>query len=100
MKKGRMQAKDLDDRKVLAAVEKLAHADGPYVVTKPHWVMAWDLEKELGIEETGRLLLAKCGALIRKGLLSGCACGCRGDFELTPNGKALLDDVARKSSGA
>lgn len=27
------------------------------------------------------------------GLLSGCACGCRGDLELTDAGRSFLDDA-------
>lgn len=88
----RLQAKDLDDRLVLAAVHKLAMAPRPNAWgDPPYWVFAWDLEKELGLENTGRLLLAKCEALIKKKLLDGCPCGCRGDFELTRAGRALLD---------
>jgi hypothetical protein len=29
-----------------------------------------------------KVLLAKLKAMIKKGLISGCVCGCRGDFEL------------------
>ncbi len=38
-------------------------------------------------------LLAKLDALIRRGLLTGCACGCRGDFGLTEKGRLLLADL-------
>lgn len=37
-----------------------------------------------------KLSLAKMGQLIRQGLVDGCACGCRGDFEITPKGLATL----------
>jgi hypothetical protein len=30
----------------------------------------------------GRLLLAKMRMLIRRGLVDGCTCGCRGDFTI------------------
>lgn len=33
-----------------------------------------------------RLVLAKMSMLCRKGLVSGCWCGCRGDFEITVKG--------------
>ncbi len=36
------------------------------------------------------VIRSKAGALIRRGLLTGCDCGCRGDFELTPQGSAFL----------
>jgi len=37
-----------------------------------------------------KIALAKMRALIKRGLVSGCACGCRGDFELTDKGRALI----------
>jgi hypothetical protein len=37
-----------------------------------------------------KLILAKMRMLISKGLVDGCACGCRGDFELTERGKQVL----------
>lgn len=36
------------------------------------------------------LVLGKMKALIRRGLVSGCGCGCRGDFELTEEGRKHL----------
>ena len=43
-----------------------------------------------------KLVLAKMRQLISKGLVDGCDCGCRGDFELTDKGKLLL--AARKGN--
>ena len=37
-----------------------------------------------------KLVLAKMRQLISKGLVDGCPCGCRGDYELTDKGEALL----------
>lgn len=33
-----------------------------------------------------KLILEKMRSLIRRGLVEGCACGCRGEFQLTPLG--------------
>jgi hypothetical protein len=38
----------------------------------------------------GKLILAKMRMLIRRGLVGGCGCGCRGDFELTAKGREYL----------
>lgn len=43
----------------------------------------------------GKLLLAKMNQLIRRGLVDGCGCGCRGDFVLTDKGRAALQAVDR-----
>ncbi len=37
-----------------------------------------------------KLILAKMKQLIKRGLVDGCACGCRGDFEITPKGEEWL----------
>ena len=38
-----------------------------------------------------KVVQAKMASLISRGLVSGCTCGCRGDFELTGKGKSFLD---------
>ncbi|MBL7487125.1 hypothetical protein [Frankia sp. AgW1.1] len=43
-----------------------------------------------------KIVLAKAKRLIRRGLLEGCACGCRGDFEAHPSpGFDVEDDMSR-----
>ena len=37
-----------------------------------------------------KLVRAKMGGLIRRGLVGGCDCGCRGDFFITQKGLELL----------
>ena len=37
-----------------------------------------------------KLANAKMAMLMRRGLVDGCPCGCRGDWELTPAGRAWL----------
>jgi len=39
-----------------------------------------------------KLRLAKMGQLIKRNLVSGCTCGCRGDFEITAKGRELLSE--------
>lgn len=85
MKNGRLQAKDIGDRALLGAVRDLA-AIKPY---GPQWAMLRDLENAFA-SVPQKVLLAKCSALIARGLLQGCTCGCRGDFELTSAGRRLL----------
>ena len=41
-------------------------------------------------ETPAKLALAKMGSMIRKGIVTGCPCGCRGDFEITDKGRGLL----------
>lgn len=37
-----------------------------------------------------KVFLAKMRALVRKGLVNGCTCGCKGNFELTEKGLKVL----------
>lgn len=95
MKDGRWQAKDIDDRLFLRCVEWAsyeAHPPGTSLAepfATPHWVFTWTLERMLPMFPPP-VVLAKASALIRRGLLRGCDCGCRGDFEITDAGFAFL----------
>jgi hypothetical protein len=55
--------------------------------------MRWDVTAELGVP--WKVAIAKFKRLEAKGLLSGCSCGCRGDWH-RPNGTYGPNDVARK----
>lgn len=37
-----------------------------------------------------KVALAKMRGLIKRGLVDGCGCGCRGDFMITEKGRVLL----------
>lgn len=83
-----MQAKDIPDLPVLAFLalrpgtwHNWAGAEYPNSVT--HAMPAGTPQK---------LVLAKMRTLIRRELVSGCACGCRGDFEIAPKGQALVKE--------
>jgi hypothetical protein len=52
----------------------------------------WDIEEELW-EYPPKVLLAKLRRLVTRGLLDGCGCGCRGDFEITDGGREILARV-------
>jgi hypothetical protein len=86
MKNGRLQAKDIPTRPIL---EHLAKNEGA-------WHMMF-LDCEFSIwpaippeVESDKLVLAKMRSLIDKGLVDGCACGCRGDFHITAAGLDYL----------
>lgn len=76
-----MQCKDIPDEPIL---EFLAIHGGI-------GCHAWNLEGEDGERSVlnampkgtpEKLALAKMKSLIRRGMVTGCGCGCRGDFEL------------------
>jgi hypothetical protein len=89
-------ARDIADQDFLDAIDatiaRRSQADG----MQHHWATRWDLAQVLGgtpenigtaqgTEEVPgvphKVVLAKAARLIKRGLISGCACGCRGDFE-------------------
>lgn len=77
----RMQCKDIPDGVFLDAVRRTPGTD-----SRPGaWRMRWDVQAELE-QVTGwlpiNLFLAKAAGLMRRGLLGGCPCGCRGDYHL------------------
>lgn len=88
MKNGRPQAKDIDDRALLAFVDSTEK-------TLHRWTSTFDLEKAEATRAFPlAVVLAKCSALIKRGLMTGCPCGCYGGFELTTRGVAFLETVA------
>lgn len=84
----RPQAKDIPDALFLAAVNELDRANR-YRAVEPRWVMCWEVHAALP-QYPPKVLLAKAAILMRRGLLDGCDCGCRGDYVLTDAGRALI----------
>lgn len=97
-----MKAADITDRQFLDAVAAV-RALRPGAVGASFWdvsealsgnldhVRALARGDETGVYPTGdrpdptvpyKVVLAKARKLIRRGLLTGCACGCRGEFEV------------------
>ncbi|MFC8182421.1 hypothetical protein ACFULT_26415 [Rhodococcus sp. NPDC057297] len=91
-------ARDIPDIDFLAAVEEAIRRRPNIPATR------WDVERVLGGLESdptftvvgdvpgvpSKVVLAKARRLIRRGLLDGCECGCRGDFLVTARGVELL----------
>jgi hypothetical protein len=93
---GMMQAKDIADETFLEAVRFYNDGEAAEQVhvfagftfrSTKRWALVWDLQG-IGPE---KVIRAKVRKLIGRGLLDGCPCGCRGDFEITDKGRVLLD---------
>lgn len=78
-----MSTVDIDDMDFLRAVDKCC-GEGP-------WANGWDVADELGVSwlEARK----KMRRVRKRGLVSGCDCQCRGDWELTIQGRARLVGV-------
>lgn len=102
MKNGRFQAKDIDDVFFLRSVDWCQMCPDPPVPWKkshtsvydtfPHWVNRSYLECLMPIFPP-EVILSKARSLIARGLMTGCDCGCRGDFELTDSGRQAIRDA-------
>lgn len=57
---------------------------------KGYWVNTWDFLGTPYEALPDKLFRAKMGMLIRRGLVDGCNCGCRGDYEMTDKGRDYL----------
>lgn len=98
----KMKASDIPDIVILQAVKSVAmgklkdgetfkYSDGSY--NGNPWVMVWDAHPEINRrmgEVPFKVFMAKFRALYKRGLLDGCACGCRGDMQITLKGEELM----------
>ncbi len=76
-----MQAKDVPEQAILALIP----AESPTSIG----ISRWDIGRAMP-DVPEKVLLAKLRSMVKRGLIRGCACGCRGDFHLpsetAPNG--------------
>ena len=77
-----MKCKDIPDRPIL---EFLAQRQG----IQNTWFLGYEGDVRIAMpkDTPDKLILGKMRILIRSGLVDGCACGCRGDFEITEKGQ-------------
>lgn len=114
MKNGRMQAKDVPDLPVLQFIHEVrtngvifhAREPGGYGDGERWRHVTWfaygvdddfipanSVRNAMPVGTPGKVVLAKMKRLIDRGLVDGCPCGCRGDYELTDAGRAAIGVV-------
>lgn len=87
-----MQCKDIPDEPILRFLLSDACLIGD---SGTHWGLAFEgypnsVQNAMPLGTPNKLAVAKMGQLIHRGLVDGCCCGCRGDFEVTEKGRASL----------
>lgn len=105
---GRPTAADIDDAAFLEIVDRLSTTPEARIVRLdaetgeriddsvfsherlPRWVSIWEVQRELYDQFPPKVIAAKFAKLAKRGLVSGCPCGCRGDIELLDAGRALI----------
>lgn len=87
---GYMKVADIPDDAFVRAVAAVNHDRGSTMAVigfegceVPHI-----LEHFPGVPE--KVVRAKARKVLKRGYVTGCACGCRGDFEVTDAGRELL----------
>lgn len=86
-----MQCKDIPDKPILKFLVMLKEQQlfgtwfGPY-----HFPNS--VGKSMPEDTPRKLILAKMKQMIHRGVVNGCSCGCRGDFEITEKGLKELGD--------
>lgn len=78
-----MKASDLDEVVILASIKnapKFTLGQQELVRSMTHWQGFDNSICDQGAPQ--KVLLAKLRAMEKKGLIEGCACGCRGDWGL------------------
>ncbi len=71
------QSKDISDISVLNAIKKTTAEHGGM------WSCLGHVQEELA-QFPERVVLAKLKSMIKRKLIDGCACGCRGEFTINP----------------
>lgn len=92
-----MQCKDISDVAVLRFLSGLPMEKSVFNGFQYKMAGTWfrsdaanSIWHVLPAETPEKVALKKMEALIRRGLVEGCSCGCRGDFLLTSAGEAFL----------
>lgn len=104
----RIQAKHLSEREILEFMDRDGGPHTHFVLPVekrdeyirerrrggggPNWYLI-DAFPNRGEGIPERVLLAKLVAMKRRGLIDGCGCGCRGDWELTSKGVRVLREM-------
>lgn len=92
-----MQCKDIPDWPILHFLANMPRFDASQIPKTGTWFWSETHQPDNSVlrampEGTPpRLALAKMKTLMRRGLVDGCSCGCRGNFELTEKGYLLLE---------
>lgn len=96
---GYRHARDIPDAVFLRAVEMASGLYGDRVLPATRWNVEQVLAGRLPLPRSDfedipgvppKVVLAKFRRVHGRRLVSGCDCGCRGDFQLTPKGELML----------
>lgn len=84
--KTRAQAKDISDTRVLDSLRATVNPWGTSLLE--------DVQNALS-DFPPKVVRAKLSSLIRRKVIDGCTCGCRGDFEILHQGRSMRSTFGR-----
>jgi hypothetical protein len=95
-----MKCADIPDGPILRLLANLPPYENGRRRTWGNWCFGdgGDVRSVMPPLPSDKLALAKMRQMIRRGVVGGCPCGCRGDFEITDKGRAEL--VALETAAA
>lgn len=76
------KASDIDDVTLLLIIDRLTTEHG-------RWLFTGEVVDAYPEPMPYKVVAAKLARFAERGLATGCACGCRGDWELTEKGRSL-----------
>ena len=88
-----MQAKDIDELPVLRFLASLGEKPAT-ILQNVGALFENSIQHGMPAGVPTKVALAKMASMIRKGVVEGCPCGCRGDFVITCKGREVLADAA------
>lgn len=83
-----MQCKDIPDRPILEFLAEHTH-EFKWATHGKGYSMP-TVQDAMPADVPVKLQMAKMEMLIRRGLVDGCTCGCRGDYYITDLGRSAL----------
>lgn len=110
------KASDIPDVEMIEIVRRCADAECSYPMesgwhggrpgyaydssrpARGHWANWMDISNYLYPEVPHKIVQAKLSRLIQRGLIDGCPCGCRGDYEMTEKGRDWLTNTRKSMS--
>jgi hypothetical protein len=99
-----MQCKDIPDGPILDFLTRIPpYEDGtPRSWATSYWSEDFKPDSSVGNAMPAgtpqKLIIAKMRQMIRRGVVDGCTCGCRGDFEITDKGRAEITTATTSSA--
>ena len=92
-----MQCKDVPDKEILIFLNERKKNGKTWCC----WFNGFEnsIGQAMPIDTSEKIRISKMAKLIKRGLVEGCGCGCRGDYEITDKGVEFIKGEELSISG-